>query len=197
MTKQEFIAQLKERLSGLPSNEIEERVTFYSEMIDDKIEEGYSEEDAVSKTGSLDDIVSQTVSDIPLTRIVKEKIRPKRTLRPWEIVLIVLGAPIWFSLAVAAISVIFSLYAVLWAVMAALWAVDLSFIVSGVACVAAGIFTVTRNAFYGTLAIACGCILAGSGILLFYVARAASRGMVFLTKKISILIKNMFIKKEK
>lgn len=51
MTKQEFLTQLEENLLGLPQNEIEERIIFYSEMIDDKIEEGYSEEDAVSKTG--------------------------------------------------------------------------------------------------------------------------------------------------
>ena len=39
MNKQEFLMRLREGLSGLPQNEIEERLTFYSEMIDDRIEE--------------------------------------------------------------------------------------------------------------------------------------------------------------
>ncbi len=40
MTKQEFIAELRKGLSGLPKKELEERLTFYSEMIDDRMEEG-------------------------------------------------------------------------------------------------------------------------------------------------------------
>ncbi len=123
--------------------------------------------------------------------------RSKHTFRPWEVVLIVLGSPIWVSLAVAAISIIFSLYAVLWAVIAALWAVDLSFIVSVVACIVAGILAIIHDTFYGAIAIACGCIFAGSSILMFHAARAASNGIFFLTKKISHSIKNMFIKKER
>ena len=47
MNKVEFLEQLRRGLNGLPQEEIEERVTFYSEMIDDRIEEGFSEEEAV------------------------------------------------------------------------------------------------------------------------------------------------------
>ena len=43
MNKQEFIALLRKGLSGLPQKELEERLTFYSEMIDDRIEEGLTE----------------------------------------------------------------------------------------------------------------------------------------------------------
>ena len=46
MNKQEFLNQLRSGLNGLPHEEIEERVMFYSEMIDDRVEEGLSEEDA-------------------------------------------------------------------------------------------------------------------------------------------------------
>ena len=50
MGKQEFLAQLRKGLQGLPQEDIEERLTFYSEMIDDRMEEGLSEEEAVSAT---------------------------------------------------------------------------------------------------------------------------------------------------
>ena len=39
MNKQEFLAELRKRLSGLPQADIEERIVFYSEMIDDRTEE--------------------------------------------------------------------------------------------------------------------------------------------------------------
>ena len=48
MNKQEFLSQLRKGLAGLPQNDIEERLAFYGEMIDDRIEEGLSEEEAVS-----------------------------------------------------------------------------------------------------------------------------------------------------
>ena len=56
MNKQEFLAQLRKGLSGLPQDDIEERLTFYSEMIEDQTEEGLSEDEAVAQIGSVDEM---------------------------------------------------------------------------------------------------------------------------------------------
>ena len=40
MRKQDFIKELRLNLSFLPKEEIDDRISFYSELIDDKIEEG-------------------------------------------------------------------------------------------------------------------------------------------------------------
>ena len=45
MGKQEFLEQLRKQFSSLPQADIEEQLSFYSEMIDDRMEEGLSEED--------------------------------------------------------------------------------------------------------------------------------------------------------
>ena len=81
MSKQEFLAQLRKGLSGLPQDDIEERLAFYSEMIEDQMEDGLSEEDAVLAVGSIDEIVTQVVADIPLTKIAKERIKTKERER--------------------------------------------------------------------------------------------------------------------
>lgn len=47
MNKQEFFVQLCRSLSGLPQTDIEERLTFYGEMLDERIEDVLSEEEAV------------------------------------------------------------------------------------------------------------------------------------------------------
>ena len=122
MTKIGFLLALRDKLAGLPRTELEERLSFYSEMIEDRIEDGLTEEEAVADIGSVDEIAAQIVSDVPLSSLVKEKIKPKRELRTWEIVLLAVGSPIWFSLLIAAFSVVFSLYAALWAVVVSLWA---------------------------------------------------------------------------
>lgn len=94
MDKQAFLTALRSGLSGLPQDDIEERLTFYGEMIDDRMEEGLSEEEAVAAIGEVSEIARQAVADTPLAKIAKERIRPKRRLKTWEIVLLALGSPI-------------------------------------------------------------------------------------------------------
>ena len=86
MSKQYFLTELHKGLSGLSRDEIKERLTFYSEMILYRMEEGLSEEDAISEIGSVDEIVTQAVADIPLAKIAKERIKPKRHLKALEVV---------------------------------------------------------------------------------------------------------------
>ena len=72
MNKEAFLMELRGALAGLPAEDIEERVAFYSEMIDDRMEEGVSEEEAVARTGQITEIVSQTIADTPFHKLVKE-----------------------------------------------------------------------------------------------------------------------------
>ena len=197
MNKQEFLSDLRKGLSGLPQEDIEERLTFYGEMLDDRIEEGLSEEEAVAAAGPVDEIVKQTVSDIPLAKIAKERIRPKRRLKAWEIVLLALGSPIWLSLAIAAAAVVLSLYIALWSVIAALWSVFGALAVSALcslpACV---IFALGGSGLSGLAVLSAGIVCAGLCIFMFFGCKAATKGILILTKKIAVWTKNCFIKKE-
>lgn len=197
MTKNAFLAQLRERLSGLPKDDLEERVSFYGEMIDDRMEAGLSEEQAVASVGSVDEIVPQIIGDIPLTKLAKEKAKPKRQMQTWEIILLILGSPIWFSLLIAAVSVTASLYAVLWAVIVSLWAVFASLVGSGFGAVAGGIILIcTGHVPVGTALIGTGLLLAGLSIFMFFGCTGATKGIAILTKKIALWIKGCLIRKE-
>ncbi len=197
MSKQEFLAQLRKGLSGLPQDDIEERLIFYSEMIEDRKEEGLSEEEAVSAVGTVDEIVTQVVAETPFAKIAKERIKSKRRLSAGEIVLLALGSPVWLSLGIAAFAVILSLYISLWAVIISLWAVFASFAacsIGGVlACV---VFIVDGNGASGLAMLSAGIVCAGLAIFMFYGCKAATKGTLILTRKIAIWTKNCFIKKE-
>lgn len=198
MTKQEFIVGLRRGLSGLPKQEIEEQVSFYSEMIDDRMEEGLSERSAVAAVGSADRIAAQIRAENPFALHTEKGARTKRRLRAWEIVLLALGSPIWLSLAVAAFAVILSLYAVLWSLIVALWAVFVSLVACAVGGVAASvIFIVGGKALAGIAVIGAGAFCAGLAILLFFGCRAATGGTVLLSKKILSGIKKCFVGKER
>lgn len=197
MNKQEFLEQLRKGLSGLPKNDIDERLAFYSEMIDDRMEDGIPEEAAVGEIGPVDGIVSQIIADMPLGKLVKEKITPKKKPGALEIVLLVLGSPVWLSLLIAAAAVLLSLYAVLWSLIVSLWAVCVSLAACGLAGVAAGVyFAVNGNCLTGIAAAGAGFVCAGLSVFTFFGCKAATKGVLALTGKLANRIKNRLIKKE-
>jgi uncharacterized membrane protein len=199
MRKQEFIDRLRENLSGLPTAETEERLDFYEEMIEDRMEEGISEEEAVAAIGSPDKIAAQIIEEIPLKKIVKEKIKPKRKLKAWEIVLLAVGSPIWVSLLIIVpFAVGISLYASLWSVIGSLWAVFVSVAASAFGGTVGGIGLIfLSHVPSGLVLISAGLFCAGLSVFLFCGCKAVTKGAVWLTKKIAFGIKNLFIRKEK
>ena len=198
MSKQEFLTRLRKGLSGLPQEDIEERLAFYSEMIDDQMEEGLAEEEAVSAVGTVDEIVTQVVAETPLAKIAKERIETKRRLNAGEIVLLVLGSPIWLSFVIAAFAVVLSIYISIWAVIISLWAVFVS-LAAGSICgvLSCIIFAIGGNVASGIAMLAAGIVCAGLSILMFYGCKAATKGILILTKKTATGIKNYFMKKRK
>ena len=197
MTKQDFLTRLEKSLSGLPREDIEERLTFYAEMIDDRIEEGLGEEKAVAGIGSVEDIVSQIVEETPISRLVKERVKPAKRMRAWEILLLVLGSPIWLSLLIALLAVVFSVYVSIWAVVVSLWAVEISLIASAFACAAAGILCLFRGSFWqGVAVFGAGCVCAGLAIILYSLCKSVSKGCWTIGKKMTRGIKNLFLRKE-
>ena len=58
MTKEEFINKLKDKLSILNEDEVEDIINEYSEHIDEKIKSGVSEKEATNEFGDIDELVS-------------------------------------------------------------------------------------------------------------------------------------------
>lgn len=197
MNKKEFLAELGARLSGLPQEDIDERLCFYGEMIDDRIEENVSEEESVAQIGSVDDVVSQILMDYPLKKIVMERVKPRRRLRVWEIILLILGAPMWLPILLSIVVVFIAVYVVLWAVIIALWAVEAAFIVSVPGGLMCAVIALTRgNALSAMAAAGVSVCCAGLAIFMFFACKAATKGIAFLTKRLILGVKTMFVGKE-
>ena len=62
MTKLQFLYQLEKHLKKLSNVEKDQTISYYSEMIDDMIESGLSEEQAVNKLGNPKDIAKQCLN---------------------------------------------------------------------------------------------------------------------------------------
>ncbi len=198
MTKQEFEHNLKKRLRGLPTRDVEDQLTFYSEMIDDRMEDGLPEEVAVADIGTIENIATQIIKGIALAKTQKAAPERKNSLKFWEILFIVLGSPLWLSILVAAFAIMISIYAVLWSLVVSLWAVFISLAASAVG----GVFLcivhiIGENAITGFVILGVTLICAGLASFMLVGCIATTKGALSLTVKIGTTIKNCFIKKEK
>ena len=195
MNKQEFLARLRDGLSGMPRDDVEERIIFYSEMIDDRMEEGLSETEAVGSIGTADDVVSQILTDMPRTRPVKEKIKPERAVRSWEIVLLILGFPVWLPLLIAAFAVILAVFIVMWSAVISLWAVEASLCAGALGGVISAL-TAHGNGNRGIAMLSIGLCCAGLSIFLFFGCKTVTKGILKLTKGAALRFKSLFVGRE-
>ena len=193
MNKEQFLIELAAALSGLPEEDVEKSLEYYSEMIDDRVEEGLSEEEAVADLGSIEEIRRQTVKATPVTKIIKEKIKTKRSLSGLEITLLIVGFPIWFPLLVAAVAVIFSVWISFWAVIISFYATEVAFIASALGGIIASVFLLALgHTAAGLFLLGCSLVCAGIGLLWIFVCKYSTKGLIWLT---SVFVKSLFIRK--
>ncbi len=197
MSKEKFLMQLQNGLTGLPQEDINERLTFYSEMIDDRMEEGLTEDEAVAEIGPVQAVITQILADTPLSKLVKERVKPKRSLKAWEILLLVLGAPLWFSLLITIFALLFAFYIVIWSLAISFWSVMVAIFFSGLGAIfSAVVIAIRKSVLTGLALFFAGMCLTGLSFFMFIGCKAVTEGIFHLTKKIALGIKSLFVGKE-
>ena len=136
MTKVEFINELYKNLSDYPSEETAKSIQYYSEMIEDRIEDGMTEEEAVNSLGSVSDIVTQIKMELPFTALVKANTKKKKLSTAAIVILIVLF-PVWLTLGIAIFSALFGLFVAVWSVVFSFWVTGIALAASAIVCLAA------------------------------------------------------------
>lgn len=171
MDKESYLALLREALRGLPEADVEESLAYYTELIEDRMEDGLGEAEAVAQLPAPEAAAEEILLSQPLAKVVAARVKPKRKLGAWEIVLLVLGSPVWLPLLLTFGILVLTAYLLIWVVALVLWTVDLSAAVGavgGLAGMLGGILQ--RNLNLELFAV--GAALAGAGlaILLFFAA---------------------------
>lgn len=198
MDKRGFLKNLRIALYGLPKDDLEERLLFYGEMIDDGMDDGLTEEEAVSKIGNVEEVAAQIVAEIPFSKIVKEKVKRNRKMPAWEIAIFIIGSPIWLSLLVSAFAVVLALYVSIWAVVITIWACDVAFAGAAFGFAVCGVAVIGQGgAPQALLAFSVACLAAGLAILLYFVCVKLTKGLAILTKKMLVGVKTRLVRKEK
>lgn len=196
MNKKEFLQKLSERLAGLPEEDVKKSVDYYDEIIDDRIEDGLSEAEAVEALGSLDEIVKQILSDTSLQGSVKQEKNVKHEFKAIEIVLIILGFPLWFPLLAAFFSLVLTAYILIWVAVLVLYSIVFAFAAGAVGSIAGIVFNIISGGSAAAVAfLGYGFILAGLVMPSLLASNFITKQIINLSKAIFIGIKKLFTKK--
>lgn len=162
MTRAEYLERLRAALALMPAEEREAQLAYYEELFDDMLEDGMSEAEAASHLGAPEDVAETLLAEIPLSTLVKSRVQARGKPSALTVVLLVLGAPLWLPLLIAAFAILFSLLITLWALGLSLGIVLPAV---GVSLIALGLGTLLgRTAL--PLLMAVGGVLCGAGVLI-------------------------------
>ena len=193
MRKDEFLKELEKRLMGLPKDEIESRVSFYSEMIDDRVEEGKTEEEAIEDLGGTDEVVKKIVGETKIVSLVKNKIKPKRRISGFEIALIIVGFPLWLPILIVFSVLLFVAYLMLWILVIVTYSVEAAIVAASASGYIRFVmeFLDTHSINEGALAV--GLLGTGVALIFLFVCGGATKVSFRITKNILFSIKNRLI----
>jgi uncharacterized membrane protein len=197
MNRNEFFAALAKALSVLPPAEADKAINYYNEIFEDHLEEGLSEEAVVASLEPVDIIAQRIIDEIPMHTLIKAKARSMQTgSKTLNLVLLIVGFPIWFPLLMSFFAVLFAVYMVIWALIIVLFSIVLTFGFTALALILGSPFGFIAQLAIGALMIGGGLICAGLAILTFFPALYASKGLIHLTVLIARKVRSLFLRKE-
>ncbi len=127
MTKQIFLNELAAALHQLPREERYRTLSYYDELIDDRMEDGQGEEEAVASLGDPEQIVREILGEE-----TEEKESKSTGRKVWLIVLLILGFPLWGTLLIAGIVILLCVYICLFIPVIVLGALAIGFLLAAI-----------------------------------------------------------------
>jgi uncharacterized membrane protein len=138
MKKAEFLARLRQKLFILPQRELEDTLEYYSEMIDDYVENGCTPEEAVAKMGGVENVAAQVLAGTQTSASQTDGAK-KEKKNGNMLLLLILGFPLWFPLLIAAFCILLSVAVVIATLaMVVPWSLVVSFGASALGLLIAG-----------------------------------------------------------
>ncbi len=203
MTKLEFLQKLEWMLSSLPREEVEKSLQYYSEMIDDYIEEGISEAAATERLDPPEMIAQRILAEFqpPMPSPPPDGtgvLPPQRNgsdRKALTVVLLILGFPLWFPLLIAFGAVLLAVYIVIWSLAVVLFALVLSFGAGMLAGLFSFFMLIAAKPLPALSALGIAFICAGLAIFTYHLTIAGCKMLVRASVWIFRQIKSLFVKR--
>ena len=197
MKREEYLDRIRALLQNLPPEDLERSLAFYAESIADRMEDGMSEEEAVASMESPEEAANAILLEQPLPTLVKVRVKERRQLSTLEILLLVLGFPLWLPLLLTALVLVFTFILLTWVLVLVPASVCLALGASAIAVLFAGVLSLTKIALPALLAApGAALVLAGLAILAGFVVLGTLRLALIVTRALVRGLKSLLIRKE-
>ncbi len=171
MTRTEFLNQLRIRLSTIPKDEQDKVIEYYSEIINDKIDEGKTEEQAVAELDSPEKIANNALEDYEETSQAHINKKKQHSV----------GAIIGFS---ALIPFVCIAMVVLGTLVISFLAASAGMIVGGVCSIISCFIIFVQSFSVGLFQLGGGALILGLGVFALYGSIAFSKLYIRVMKSI-------------
>lgn len=190
MNRVEFIKELSNYLAyEVRPSEVHRLIEYYDEMILDLMEDGYSEKAAVAKLGDPQQLAYEAAG------IPTEVKVPRRFNWLW-ISLLILGFPLWGSLALAAFLVLLSIDIIIWCIPFTGACIAGGTIIGGAVAAFTSPFVLFDSIFMGVSQFGMGLFLFGFGLLCMWLTYKFSAVFINLHRSLmGIIRRNIFQRK--
>lgn len=200
MNKAEFLNELKKQISEYPAEETEKSMEYYAEMIDDRVEDGMTEAEAIASLGTVESIANQIKCELPITTLVKQRAKEQskgKKMPAWAIILLILGFPLWGGIVIFILGMIIMFYGLIWSMDIMLWSVVVSLgagALTGIVGFFVSLFRLSLGSavFYLGAGLLCG----GLGIFIFFGTFLTTKGIIHGTKWCFLWLKQAIVGKE-
>ncbi len=191
MTRDEFLKQLEQQLSCLSAAGKNEAIQFYEEAIDDRIEEGLSEEDAISALGTPQEAAEAILDNLPAIPQAIAKTKRTSTALLW--ILVILGSPTWLALLIASSAVLLSAYICLWTAVLCIWIGALALFIGGIAGFGLAIAGIAvAYPLYAVAMLGCGMAATGGTLLITAIAWTVTKFIAHLSVLMASKVLSLF-----
>ncbi|EOS50139.1 DUF1700 domain-containing protein [Adlercreutzia caecimuris] len=193
MNKQEYLAQLRAALACLPEGEIEESVAFYTEMIDDRVADGLTEEEATAQLDDPKAAARATIADLPV--VPRTVVRTKQRNRALYWTLVILGSPLWLTLLLAAGMLVLAGLLTIWCLILGLWLLAAGLLAGGPLGIGVCLWALAvGQPAYGVFELGSGLLCFGLGLFCLHGAVAASKTLMQVSRQWIAKAKAPFVK---
>lgn len=187
MNKKHFLAELEHELMPLKKSELRKFISYYEEMIDDYLEDGCTEEEAIRRIGTPGHIAGEILEDAG-SNMSGRSLGSKILIG----ILLVLGSPLWGSLLLAALLLILSVYLILWCIPLCTGALGLAALLLALVSIPGSIPLFFHSAITGSVQLGLGLFAGGTtllgALLTWQLIRLFMQPTKILTQKLTSMV---------
>ncbi|MCL2526028.1 MAG: DUF1700 domain-containing protein [Coriobacteriia bacterium] len=169
-TKLAFLAQLEQKLKGMPESEIATAISYYDEYLSDAGPE--NEAKALAQLGSPAEVAAGIMGDYVHADATSDNKTVVGGLNNiWVVIIGIFAAPIALPMALAIIALIFSLLMAALSVVFSFFVTAAALVLAGLAYLGVGFFTMATSFATGLLTVGIGLVAMaiGSALLIVFI----------------------------